>query len=315
MPEFNDPFLEGNEQIEAAIDAFHADRNQDTMIDVLEAIRDRMHADGHFIFPVIVDENDDTRFAFRTLQTGDGKIWNAVFTSKAEYEKGEESQIISNFIDQSLRFCLESDMEGFIINPWGRSFMLAKEMIDMIFKADGDTEFTVPEEPITEELLADGSFLKRAIGICNRNRTQLNLIKLSRILRDSQVWIPCSAILSDADYRQFEKAVMGAEKNGKPDSIIGTQIKSQDNIRLVPDILKSGEEFFFPVFTSEEEMGEYGEHFSKIQNHFLAAANLAKHNEKNVTGIVINAFSEPFVIPKEMFDIIAEMDSSLGEDR
>lgn len=59
------------------------------------------------------------------------------------------------------------------------------------------------------------------------------------------------------------------------------------------------------------EMGEYGDGFSKYQAHFLHAANLAKNNEKKVSGIVINAFSEPFVVPKEMFDIIADMNSSV----
>ena len=67
---------------------------------------------------------------------------------------------------------------------------------------------------------------------------------------------------------------------------------------MVPDILQNGDEFFFPVFTTAEEMGEYGNNFSNIQRHFLEAANLARNNEKNVAGIVINAFSEPFVIPK-----------------
>lgn len=70
----------------------------------------------------------------------------------------------------------------------------------MIYEADGGIEYTVPDEPITEELLEDGSFLKKAIEICNRNRTQLNLIKLTRILRDSYVWVPCNMIMSDEDY-------------------------------------------------------------------------------------------------------------------
>ena len=79
---------------------------------------------------------------------------------------------------------------------------------------------------------------------------------------------------------------------------------------MVPDILQNGEDFFFPVFTSAEEMGDYGQGFSKIEKHFLEAANLARSNEKKVKGIVINAFSEPFVIPVDLFDMIAEMPSS-----
>jgi hypothetical protein len=84
---------------------------------------------------------------------------------------------------------------------------------------------------------------------------------------------------------------------------------------MVPDILQSGDDFFFPVFTSEEEMGTYGENFSKLERSFTEAIMLAGNNEKNVKGIVINAFTAPFVIPREMFKIIAEMPSRLPSDR
>lgn len=97
---------------------------------------------------------------------------------------------------------------------------------------------------------------------------------------------------------------MDAADKGEIDSIIGQEFTAHDNIRMVPDILQNDDNYFFPVFTTDEEMGEYGEHFSKIQSHFLEAMNLARNNEKNVCGIVINAFSESFVIPIELFDII-----------
>jgi hypothetical protein len=61
-------------------------------------------------------------------------------------------------------------------------------------------------------------------------------------------------------------------------------------------------------------MGEYGNHFSKVPGHFLAAVNLAVNNEKDLVGIVINAFTQPFEIRKEMFDIIANMESSIEKD-
>ena len=314
MAEYHDTFLDGNELIEAAIDRYYEESSEEALNAILDTIRQRMHADGHFIIPVLVDEEDENSFAFRTIQTKDGKIWSAAFTSHAEYEKGQPSRVISNFIDSSMKFCLESETEGFIINPWGKSFLLGKELIEMIFEADGDEEYSVPDDPITAKLLEDGSFLKRALGICNRNRMQLNLIKLARILRDSWVWVPCTAILSDSDQEQLTKLVTDAQEKGDLSSIVGQELASQDNIRMVPDILQSGEEFFFPVFTTAEEMGEYGDHFSKMERYFLEAANLAKNNEKNVTGIVINAFSEPFVIPKEMFELIAAMDSSLEQE-
>ena len=218
-----DGFLDGKEQIEAAIDKFYVDDCKENLVAVLDAIRQRMHADGHFIHPVLVNEEYENEFAFRTLTTKDGKVWSVAFTSHAEYEKGEASHVMSNFIDTSMKFCMESKTEGFIINPWSQSFLLTKELMEMIFKADGGVEYTVP------------------------------------------------------------------------------------------DILQSGDNFFFPVFTTAEEMGEYGDQFSKMPRHFLEAMILARNNEKNVKGIVINAFSEPFEIPVELFDIIAGMKSNVED--
>ena len=308
-----DPFLEGNDVIENAISRYYSESSRDSLTGVLESIRQRMHADGHFVFPVLVDEEDPTLFSFRSISTKDGKLWNAAFTSQVEFEKGAPSQVISNFIDSMLKSCLETEAEGFIINPWGQSFMLSKELIEIIFNMDGDVEYSVPDDPITPELLEGGTFLKRAISICNRNRTQLNLIKLVRILRDSWVWIPCNTIMSDADINMWEKAVAAAQEKGDLSSLVGQEFVNQDEVRLVPDILQNENEFFFPVFTSTEEMGEYGNGFSKIEKHFLEAATLAKNSKYDVTGIVINAFSDPFVIPKDMFDLIDGMPSSIEE--
>ena len=315
MAENHDMFLDGNELIEAAIREYRADGSKEHLIAVLDALRQRMHADGHFILPILVDENDESKFAFRTIQTRDGKMWNAAFTSMAEYEQGAPSQVLSHFIDSIMKACLGSDAAGIILNPWGQSFMLTRDLMEAIFRADGDVEYIVPDDPITPELLEDGSFLKRATEICSRNRTQLNMIKLARILRDSVVWIPCNAILSDADYEVMEKEVLAASNGEGLDSLIGKTFTNKDEVRLVPDILQNGDDYFFPVFTTEEEMGEYGTHFSKVPGHFLKVVNLTRNNEKDVAGIVINAFSEPFVITMEMAELIETMESSFpGEE-
>ena len=96
------------------------------------------------------------------------------------------------------------------------------------------------------------------------------------------------------------------------------------NIRKIPRITQPALElpfffdfldFFFPVFTSEEEMGKYGDSFSKLERSFTEALILAANNEKNVKGIVINAFTTPFVIPKEMFKNISDMPSCLHPEQ
>ena len=71
----------------------------------------------------------------------------------------------------------------------------------------------------------------------------------------------------------------------------------------------NGDDFFFPIFSSAEEMGEYGKNFSKIQKHILEVIPLARNNEKNVSGIVLNAFSDPFVLETKIFDIVENMKS------
>ncbi len=309
--EYQDSFLEGNELVVDAIAKYYADSSEENLAEVLEAIRSRMHADGHFLFPV--DKDDDGTMTFLAIRTKDGRSWQGAFTSRAEYEKGAPAHILSNFIDNTLKSCMDSDLDGLIINPWGQSFLLAKELIQRIFDADGDVEYIVPDDAITEEHLDDGSFLKRAVEICNRNITKLNLIKLMRILRDSYVWVPCNAIMSDADNAMFEQMIKEAEEGDGLESMTGMEVKTSDEVRMVPDILQNGDDFFFPVFSSAEEMGEYGDNFSKVQMHFLEAANLARNNEKDVTGIVINAFSDPFVIRKESFELIADIQSSVEE--
>ncbi len=172
------------------------------------------------------------------------------------------------------------------------------------------------EEQILEQQIKNGEFIKTAIEICKRDNTKENRLRMTMLLRDSLVWVPCNAIFSDADNEEMSKAVLEAQENGELEPLEGNYFVCRDEVRMVPDILHNGDDFFFPVFSSEAEMGEYGENFSRIQSHFLEAVTLAKNNEMNVKGIVINAFSDPFVVPIEICNIIAKLKSRFegGED-
>ena len=162
----------------------------------------------------------------------------------------------------------------------------------------------------------DPEVLKKAIGIYKADPTERNLSILVNVLRSSLVWIPCNAVFSDADNEAVNKAVMEAEEKGDLESLVSHTFVSQDEVRMIPDILQNGDDLFFPLFSSDKEMGEYGEHFSKVQMHFPEAANLALNNEKNVSGIVINAFSDPFEIPREAIGTVTGVDfcKREGED-
>lgn len=169
----------------------------------------------------------------------------------------------------------------------------------------------IPDIILKEEDLEDGKMLKEAISRFNSERNERNLIDVLQILRDSWLWVPCTAILSDRDNDKLERMVKGLEEN--LDELVGQDFVANDNIRFVPDILKNGEDFYFPVFSDEEEMGDYGRDFSKVARHILDVIPLARNNEKNVKGIVINAFGESFILDRKLFDLVEGLESRLLE--
>ena len=285
-----DSFLEGNDIIEKAIDDLSKERTKKNLFIVLNAIRFRMHADGHLIFPVFMDKEDESRIGFRTIETADGEKWYPAFTSMKEFEKGSPSQVISEFIGWVLDAFRDNNCEGIVINPFGNSFRLSKHLIELIIKADEGVEYTVPDDEITKELLEDGSFLKRAAGICARNRTELNMFKLLRVLRDSHVWIPCNLDLGDEKQKD---------------------IPIEECLRVGAKILKSGDKYFFPVFSAADEMGKSGDNSTAIKCTFMYALSLAMNGKEEVSGIVINPFTEPFVVDSGFFGVLEEMKSSL----
>ena len=167
---------------------------------------------------------------------------------------------------------------------------------------------------IDPETLEDGSRLKEAVRVFHEGTDQDALFMILQILRDSHVWIPCSAVIGEEDQRAMEKRI--EEAGDDPDSMIGETFTSRGQIRLVPDILEKDGKYFFPVFSTEEDLGEYGEDVSKIQEHFLTVIDLARNNEhegKELTGIVINPFTAPFILPKELYEGVEKMPSRVEE--
>ncbi|MBQ4257619.1 MAG: macro domain-containing protein [Clostridia bacterium] len=151
---FRDMFLEGNQIIEEAIARFHEKQTRETLLDVLESISKRMRQNGHLLFPVetpqnladeidpehvrvgdIVTTKEETRFTFRHITASDGKNWLAAFTSRAESGKGEPTSILSYFIEDALEGMRDMRAEGIILNPWGKQFLLRKELISLILDA------------------------------------------------------------------------------------------------------------------------------------------------------------------------------------
>ena len=130
---FPDSFLSGNSMIEEAIARYYEESNQDNLLAVVNAILYRIHANGHFLIPAVTQE-DGASFELHHIQANDGKMWLTVFTSLEEYEKGQKASVLSYFIDAFLEFCADMQEEGIIINPWGQSFLLTKDLIKLLLQ-------------------------------------------------------------------------------------------------------------------------------------------------------------------------------------
>lgn len=129
-----DKGLQGNEKIEQAIAALQQEATQEMLAHTLTVIRRRMRENGQLILSV-EPPTGDNQLRIGTVKTGDGKVWWAAFTSFEEELKGGGS-IQSTFltdIDQLFHSALQiNEIEGIILNPWNRTIMLDKNLINII---------------------------------------------------------------------------------------------------------------------------------------------------------------------------------------
>lgn len=154
--------------------------------------------------------------------------------------------------------------------------------------------------------------IKEAITKLKEEMNEDNFFELLFTLAQSEIIIPCNAIFSDEDMEQVKK--MLEESKNDPDSIINSTFTTKNVVRMVPDILQNGDDFYFPVFTSEEELGEYGDNFSKVSHSFMTAVSYFKKSEQKLAGIVINAFTDPFVVNDNMIAVIEKINHEIHEN-
>ena len=164
----------------------------------------------------------------------------------------------------------------------------------------------------TEEELADGKMLEDAVHKFVEDKNTDNFSEVLMLLRDSYVLVPCNAVMSDEDQAELDAKFAGKtmdERNALLDEDDIFVAKGQT--RLIPDILESDGKYYFPIFSSEEAMGEYGRSFSKIAQNILDIIPIAKNNEKEISGIVLNAFGENFVLDREVWDVMEKIQSRI----
>ncbi|MCH4034384.1 MAG: SseB family protein [Lachnospiraceae bacterium] len=158
---YEDPYLEKNREIEAAIAAFDDNKNQETLAAVLAAFMKAMSEDGHLLLAVDMRDNEgigipgtaadpvpldrDASYVCQTLRTGDGRTFLAGFTSHEELHKGADTDMISDFMKPIFTELLtREELAGILINPWGEhAFVLTRDMIAVMLGAmEGENDAT-----------------------------------------------------------------------------------------------------------------------------------------------------------------------------
>ena len=136
--ENQDQGLKGNEKIEDAIAALQSNATEELLAHTLTVIRRRMKKSGQLI--VAVEPSvEGPQMNLQTVKTSDGAVWWSAFTSFEEELKGAD-QIKSTFltdIDKLFQTALSvPEIKGVILNPWNRTLMLDKHLIEIIMPKD-----------------------------------------------------------------------------------------------------------------------------------------------------------------------------------
>lgn len=137
--------------------------------------------------------------------------------------------------------------------------------------------------------------LKHALEEFKANKDSHELLlQILAMIRKGTFEVPMTVTLSEEDQKAF--------MNVKP----GDTVTTKGKMRLKPDFLKDAEgNLFFPVFTSRNETEEaYRNHFSWMTFSGQQAVEAARSNP-DLSGLIINGFTQAFVLGRKMLDLLA----------
>lgn len=150
-------FLEGNEQIEQAVEVALADGFSESSVNgLISALQLRMREDGHLLLPIEqLDEEQTDSFLLRGLPDEEGNMFLACFTSEEELQKGQKTAMLSQFIDVFLMNVVDvEEVRGIVINPWGSSCRIPKTILQIVLEA---------KKPSEKDWLRNNRLLEKAI--------------------------------------------------------------------------------------------------------------------------------------------------------
>lgn len=148
-----------NRQIDLALEAIDDDPSIEETIGLIEAIRQNMNLGGEFVLPVHPLKTKQSHHNYHLgtkdeiLTTMDGQSWElfrlfvennqeafVAFTNVEEFEKDGHTKGVVYPISSILEMVAKTpNINGIMLNPYGRPFFLAKELIMTIFMRNQET--------------------------------------------------------------------------------------------------------------------------------------------------------------------------------
>lgn len=158
-------------------------------------------------------------------------------------------------------------------------------------------------ETIVKRRADEADPLRRALADFEHDKTYEGINRVIEALRERDVWLPCNTVLSQEEQAKLEALL---DEYGEDVEKLNEYIMSSgEKIELVPDILKHEDgSMFLPVFVSPEDMGSYGDRYSKVEKPFLEVLDMVEHHQEDLVGVVINPFTDSMIIAKDLFQAV-----------
>ncbi len=137
-----------------------------------------------------------------------------------------------------------------------------------------------PDKKFTKEELADGKLLDQAIMVFNQRHNEESLVEVLQVLRDADVIVPCKDVADDGSVN--------------------------------PQLLLNQDKYFFPIFSNEAALGNQAEGMPTVVKNIFEVIEMANKEELEVTAIVVNAFTEVFVLNPDLWPVVQSLESRIG---
>ena len=157
----------------------------------------------------------------------------------------------------------------------------------------------------TRKKAKDKLSLKELIKEYNKDKSSIEkLLAVINVLMTQNVYLLYHALFGKDDINNIEQFVKNLDNL---DDLKGKEFTTSSPIRLKLELLKTPQgEFFFPMYSSPQEIPDTEGDCSIVEKHFLEALILAKNNKHNISAVIIDPFSESIILGKDIFELLDE---------